>query len=178
MAAPRDPRPSIRMRAVRAGGIVGVLAAACAMSPAVTVQNLRGRKIVDVNRPTMATEIHAGRRVFRIDRDMVENGPAGFSLAIEIEDSGGDPAVATDVEYVLPNDAVKVFFVVSGDNGRPFWSRTASGDLRVREWGARALVSVNLDFLGQTIDKNMKLPIYTWESRDNRIGITGSFETK
>ena len=43
--------------------------------------------------------------------------------------------MATDVEYVLPNDAVKVFFVVSGDNGRPFWSRTASGDLRVREWG-------------------------------------------
>ena len=61
------------------------------MSPAVTVQNLRGRKIVDVNRPTMATEIHAGRRVFRIDRDMVENGPAGFSLAIEIEDSGAIP---------------------------------------------------------------------------------------
>jgi hypothetical protein len=151
---------------------------ACASSPAVTAQDLRGRRIVDVDRPVMATEYSGGRRVLRVDRDMVENGAAGFSLAIEIEDLPSPAPKTRDVEYVLPNDAVRAFFVVSGDAGRPFWSRVPSGDVRIRDFGDHALLSVNLDFLGPRVDKELKLPLYTWQSQQNRVGITGTFEAR
>jgi hypothetical protein len=148
---------------------------ACAGSTAATFVDQRGRRIVDIDRPVMATEFHSGRRVFKLEREATPDGPAGFTLGIEVADLTHDAPPNWETELVVPGSDVKLYFVVVGDAGRPFWSRDAQGNIRVRQFGDRTTLSVDLTFKGKTLDPALRLPIYTSKDDSDHVRIAGSF---
>jgi len=146
---------------------------ACAGGPHPEVRDLRGRRIVPIDRPTVATEYASGRRTIRVDLDGVARGPAGFTLALELPDARVDPPAERLVE--LPSADANAILVVAGEQGRPYSSRDARGTVRVRDFGDRSLAVVDLEFEGTAIDPKLRLPVHLFREGDDRLRLSGSF---
>lgn len=153
-----------------------VSASACSSYPAASLTYLPGRRIVDLDRPVMATEFHAGRRVLRVDSEAVVDGVAGYSLAIEVAATDAASQPIFEHVYSLPSPDVKVFLVVAGDAGRPFWSRAAQGQVRVRELDGSVVLSCDLVFEGAAIDPKLRLPVRVAKDDARHLYFAGAFE--
>jgi hypothetical protein len=152
--------------------------AACGTPQRLTVQDLRGRRIVPLDRPTLNTEFARGRRTIRIDREREPEGRAGFSLAIELADLATPASASAERLLEFPTSEALVMLVVAGDRWKPFWSGKARGRVRLRELEDDVIVVVDLEFDGPQVADGMKQPVNVFQEDARRLRVTGSFEAE
>lgn len=178
---PTNSRAAVRRAALLFTYILAVAAAAgpmagCSLRPPLTVQDLRGRRVVEVDRPVTGTEFYEGRRVFLVQKSRDTNGPAGFTLTIEYDDA----ALAPDgeLQFDFPNERARVSLVVAGDRGRVFQSRAARGTVRLREFAQTVTAAVDLEFKKDNMDPTLIIPEYIFIEDGSHLRITGAFEAE
>ena len=152
--------------------LAAALAPACASSPDVSVHDLRGRRIVPIDRPTLATEHAAGRRTIRVAVEGKTGADARFTLAIELPDEPIEPPAERLV--TIPGEDAVAFLVVAGGAALPYSSRRARGTVRLRELEDRLVAVVDLDFEGAPADR-ARLPAHLFRDPGGRLRVAGSF---
>ncbi|MFN0206937.1 MAG: hypothetical protein ACKVS6_11600 [Planctomycetota bacterium] len=158
-----------------------MLMIACASGPEFRVEELRGRRIVDIDRAVVATEYYPSRRVIIVSRDQEENGIGGFTFAFEMENAMENSNVSKtepfEHQFELPDAPIRTSLAVSSGKSRGFFSKEAHGGVRLIERGDSIILSLDVAFLGGAVDERQTLPPNIFYEDKNRLRITGTFQT-
>lgn len=157
--------------------VILTIGAACRSGRPLDVQDLRGRRVVEVDRPVVATEFYSSKRVLWVKKEPERNGPAGFTFAIEFNNDLLAPSDASrELQLDLPRDGVRAVLLVSGDRGRPYYSQKSRGYVRIRQFADATVVVADVEFESAAeADLQLNTPEYIFREDKNHLRVTGTF---
>jgi len=163
------------VRSIRlAWALLAATALGCISSRSATAVDLRGRRLVGVDRPIVLTEFAKGRRVLRLDLPANERG-VGLVFALELDDPGVPPT-PSERTLELPSKTEQAAVVVNAAGGVAASSRALRGTVRIRDFGDRAVFVLDLDFPAPKLGDQAELPAHVSRDGEGRWRLSGAFE--